>query len=260
MITSVTNAKVKRIVQLNTKVKARQETGEFVVEGSKMFKESPREWIREIYVSESFYKNKENRNLLEGRIFEIVEESVFLKMSDTISPQGILCVLSQPIYSYADFVNQENSLLLALEDIQDPGNLGTILRTAEGAGVTGIIMTNKTADLFNPKVIRATMGSIYRVPFFYTATFTQALAQFKKEGFLIYAAHLGGTKNYDQYSYLSKSIFLIGNEGNGLKDETANVANEKIRIPMKGKVESLNAAMAAGILLYEAARQRRENI
>lgn len=258
MITSVTNAKVKRVVQLNTKVKSRREMGEFVVEGLKMFNESPHEWIREIYVSESFYEKKENQNLLKGRLFEIVEDSVFLKMSDTMSPQGILCILSQPQYELTDFVKQENVFLLALEGIRDPGNLGTIFRAAEGAGVTGVIMTSETADLFNPKVIRATMGSIYRMPFFYTDTIIELLSQLKKEGFLIYAATLGGTKDYDQYSYLSKSVFLIGNEGNGLKEETVRIADEKIRIPMKGKVESLNAAMAAGILVYEAARQRRE--
>ena len=260
MITSVMNKKIKHIMQLNRRVKERKLYGEFIVEGKKMFMEAPKDWIRETYVSESFLLKKENKDLLKNINYEIIVDELFRKISDTVTPQGILCVLSQPKYKMRDLEKTNNPMLLLLEDLQDPGNLGMIIRTAEGAGVSGVLITNETADIFNPKVIRATMGSIYRVPFLYMTDINESIKELKKSGYLVFAADLEGTKNYDQVSYLEKTIFLIGNEGMGLKKETSDLANVKIQIPMHGKVESLNAAMATGLLIYEANRQRRNNI
>ena len=143
-----------------------------------------------------------------------------------------------------------------LENIQDPGNLGTILRTAEGAGIDGIIMNKGTVDIYNPKVVRSTMGSIFRVPFMYCDDIMGKVDELKKSGVKVYAAALGGTRNYSEPDYTRPSAFAIGNEGNGLTDEMINAADERIKIPMLGKVESLNAANAAGILMYEAFRQK----
>ncbi len=148
-------------------------------------------------------------------------------------------------------------LLLVTENVQDPGNLGTMFRTAEGAGVTGILMSRDTVDIFNPKTIRSTMGSIYRMPFLYTEDLKKDISELQKEGIHFYAAHLKGKASYDEADYQKPSAFLIGNEGNGLTTEIADLADVYIRIPMEGKLESLNAAMAAGILMYEANRQRR---
>lgn len=147
--------------------------------------------------------------------------------------------------------------LLILESIQDPGNLGTMVRTGEGAGITGIIMNKSTVDMFHPKTIRSTMGSIYRVPFYITEDLPDTLKKLKEKGVFLYAAHLKGTTSYDQPDYTIPTGFLIGNEGNGLSDEIAGLADEYIRIPMEGKVESLNAAIAATLLMYEVNRQRR---
>ena len=144
-------------------------------------------------------------------------------------------------------------LFLILEDIQDPGNLGTMIRTGEGAGVDGILMSKGTVDIYNPKTIRSTMGSLYRVPFLYTGDLTQTIGQLQKTGIRVYAAHLKGTKSYREPDYAEGAAFLIGNEGNGLKEETAALADEYIRIPMQGKLESLNAAVAAALLMYEVA-------
>lgn len=257
MITSVMNKKIKLISGLNRRAKERRVHDAFVVEGKKMFVEAPREWIREIYVSESFLLKKDNKEILKGYSYEIVQDDVFDKISDTVTPQGILCVLSRPHYQMGDLLKEEKPLIVALEDLQDPGNLGTILRTSEGAGVSGLLMTKETADIFNPKVIRATMGSIYRVPFVYTSDLREDILLLKEKGFSVVSADLAGKNMHDQESYLDKTMFLIGNEGNGLKKETSDLANVKIRIPMQGKVESLNAAMATGILIYEANRQRR---
>lgn len=146
---------------------------------------------------------------------------------------------------------------MILETIQDPGNLGTILRAGEGAGITGVVMNSATADIYNPKVIRSTMGSIYRVPFVYVEDWQQALGRIKAEGIRLYAAHLKGKVSYENEDYRTDTGFLIGNEANGLTEETAAMADCYVRIPMAGQVESLNAAVAASILMFETARQRR---
>ena len=146
---------------------------------------------------------------------------------------------------------------MVLETLQDPGNLGTIVRACEGAGITGIVMNRDTADIYNPKVIRSTMGSICRVPFVYVDDLGAACRKMKEQGIRLFAAHLKGMNNYDQEDYTDNVGFLIGNEAGGLTDETAALADCYIRIPMEGQVESLNAAIAASVLIFEAARQRR---
>lgn len=193
---------------------------------------------------------------LEKTGYEVVSDSVFNKISDTITPQGILCVVEQFHYNMKEILQKENPLLLVLENIQDPGNLGTMLRTAEGAGVDALIMSRDTVDIYNPKIIRATMGSIYRMPFCYVEDLHEALGELKKAGVHTYAAHLKGTQLHTEQDYSGKTAFLIGNEGNGLREETAALTDTYIRIPMEGKVESLNAAVAAAVLMYEAKRQR----
>lgn len=257
MITSAANAQVKHIIQLNQKAKARREHGLFVAEGRKMFREAPRSWIRKVYLSSGVTLDEEWESALMGLPYEIVEERVFRQMSDTKTPQGVLTLLKIPTYTLEEICSSRLPLLLLLEDLQDPGNVGTILRTAEGAGVDGVLVTSHTADLFQPKVIRATMGSIYRMPFYQLDDMGEAVTQLKNRGIHSYAAHLQGENSYDQEDYTKGTIFFIGNEGNGLSEALTNRADRLIHIPMAGKVESLNAAMAAGILMYEAARQRR---
>lgn len=151
-------------------------------------------------------------------------------------------------------------LVIILENLQDPGNLGTIVRTAEGAGVTGILLSADCVDIYNPKVIRSTMGSIYRVPFCYSRDLHADLARLKRQGVRLYAAHLKGRDFYDRFGYCDASGFLIGNESRGLTEETAALADTFVQIPMCGQVESLNAAVAASVLMYEANRQRRRAV
>ena len=152
----------------------------------------------------------------------------------------------------------EQTHLLILESVQDPGNLGTMVRTGEGAGITGVIMNKTTVDLFNPKTIRSTMGSIYRVPFMIMDDLPETMKQLKQNGISLYAAHLKGQHSYEEEDYTKACGFLIGNEGNGLSNEIADLADTYIKIPMEGQVESLNAAISATILMYEANRQRRK--
>ena len=256
MITAASNSRIKRLVQLNQKSKLRRTEDVFLAEGVKMFLEAPREQLQEVYVSESFLEKCSCREHLEEVGYEVVSDSVFSKISDTCTPQGVLCVLKQFHYNIEEMLRDKAPLFLLLENIQDPGNLGTMLRTGEGAGVSVIIMSRDTVDLYNPKVIRSTMGSIYRVPFYYADDFAAAVHQVQQAGVSVYAAHLRGKNSYACQDYTKGTAFLIGNEGNGLREETAELADCYIRIPMEGKVESLNAAVASSILMYEAHRQR----
>lgn len=219
-----------------------------------MFFELPKSQLKEVYVTETFEKKYEAE--LAGYRYEVISENVCKHISDTKTPQGVTAVVKQSGLTFEELLNLEKDpLFIVLENLQDPGNLGTILRTAEGAGVTGIIMNRETVDPYNPKVIRSTMGTIFRVPFVIVDDLSGALDRLKEAGVASYAAHLGGTSFYDQ-DYTKGAAFLIGNEGNGLTEEITKLAEHKIKIPMKGKVESLNAAIASTVLVYEAQRQR----
>ncbi len=268
MITSTSNQQMKNVSALLKKSKERKNTKNFVVEGPRMVVEAPEGSLKAVYVSESFENNAENKVLLEelkdkcskaNAVYETVADNVFKSVSDTQTPQGIMAVVDMPSYDLGDLLKGEKTHLLILESIQDPGNLGTMVRTGEGAGVTGIIMNKTTVDLFNPKTIRSTMGSIYRVPFFVTEDLGNTLQELQSKGISLYAAHLKGEHAYDEEDYTKACGFLIGNEGNGLSDEIANIADTYIKIPMEGQVESLNAAISATLLMYEANRQRRKN-
>lgn len=267
MITSTSNQRVKQIVQWQTKAKQRRQDGVFLAEGLKMYEEAPPELIREVYLTQSLLQHLESSkgaydkaHTIEEKLsrtgYETVTEEVFGRMSDTRTPQGILTVLSRPSCGLEQLLQGDKPLLVLLEDIQDPGNLGTILRTGEGAGITGVIMSSQTVDIYNPKTIRATMGSVYRVPFLYVEDMAAAIGALREKGIHVYAAHLQGQTYYDSFDFREGTAFLIGNEGNGLRQETARLADSYLKIPMEGQVESLNAAIAASLLVYEAHRQR----
>ncbi len=254
------NADIKYVIQLNKKPRQRKKDRVFIVEGPKMYAELPDKLLVKTYVSESFAAEEKNQKLLEKHPYDVVKDSVFEQMSDTKSPQGILAVARQLSYNVKDLLGKDKKtppFLLVLDTIQDPGNLGTMMRAGEAAGVTGILMNQETVDMYNPKVIRSTMGALYRVPFLYTEDLSGTLKELKKQGICLYAAHLKGTRDYDQENYSSPCAFLIGNEANGLSEEIASLADVYVKIPMCGSVESLNAAIAAAVLAFEGARQRR---
>jgi TrmH family RNA methyltransferase len=258
MITSTSNKQVKSIIQLHKKSKVRKEEDQFVVEGIKMFLEAPKEQIVSVYVSESFVSKQGNKDMLQHYPYEILEDSVFLAASDTKTPQGILCIMRQFHYTMEQIVKKEKAHIMILEDLQDPGNLGTIMRAGEGAGISGIILSHNCVDIYNPKTIRSTMGSIYRVPFIYVEDLKEAVTLLKDNKISIYAAHLKQSQDYEKLNFKESTAFMIGNEGNGLSDQLSNMADAYLKIPMLGKVESLNAAIAASVLMYEVARQRRK--
>ncbi|MCI8482907.1 MAG: RNA methyltransferase [Lachnospiraceae bacterium] len=256
MITSTANQQMKRVIQLNKKAKTRYEQRVFVVEGMKLCMEAPKEEIAAMYVSESFLEEEDKRKKIQGYSYEVVSDHVFQTISDTKTPQGILSLVKMPEYHLEDLMGK-NPHLLILESIQDPGNLGTMIRTGEGAGITGIIMNQTTVDVYHPKTIRAAMGALYRVPFYIAKDLQETIEYLKEKGIFLYGAHLEGNLSYDQPDYTRATGFLIGNEGNGLSAQTAELADTWIQIPMEGQVESLNAAVAAALLMYEVRRQRK---
>ena len=259
-ITSASNPRVKRLTALGRKAKLRREERVFIIEGERLYTDTPRKYLKEIYMTEEFLGEK-----LGGAAPDnctIVTPEIMRKISDTDTPQGVLCVAKMPSYTRKDLLGSADGrtpLLLLLENIQDPGNLGTMMRTAEAAGVTGVMMSRDTVDLFNPKTVRATMSAIFRMPFLYTDDLVGEIGQLREDGIAVYAAHLRASRPYDEADCGKPCAFLIGNEGNGLSEEAANAASGRVHIPMQGSIESLNAAMAAGILMFEAARQRRKN-
>ncbi|MBR4515455.1 MAG: RNA methyltransferase [Lachnospiraceae bacterium] len=260
VITSKDNERLKLIRKLLKSSGKREEHGLFVVEGERLAGEVPPELIDSVYLSEDYCERGGlHISEVEERTF-LVKNEIFRAISDTISPQGILVLVHIKSYNYDDFlvdaVNGKTPFILAADRLQDPGNLGTLIRTAEAAGVTGVVIGEGSCDLYSPKVVRATMGSIFRVPVLRTDSLKSIIDSLKESGVTFYGAHLKGACFYD-YDYTKGCGFLIGNEGRGLSEEIAGRADKLLKIPMEGRVESLNAAMSTAVISYEVLRQRR---
>ena len=254
MISSTSNPRIKNLKKLMTNARYRREKGCFPVEGPRMFFEIPKDRILEVYVTEAF--KERYRETLTGYPCEVIEDRIMRSLSDTKTPQGVMAMVRRQETSLTDLLNKDKpQAFLLLENLQDPGNLGTMLRTAEAAGMTGVIVDRRSVDPYNTKVIRSSMGAILRLPLLECDDLGPVCRQMKEAGIRIFAGHLDGESLY-QSDFRVSCAFLIGNEGQGLSPEIMAQADQGIRIPMKGKVESLNAAMAATILMYELLRQR----
>ncbi len=265
MITSTQNNQIKNIIALNKKARERKAQRLFVVEGIRAVQEVPGELLSAVYYIEDFGNTAEGQEMLASiskkapnASLEEVATNVFKTMCDTVTPQGVLALVKMQDFTLADVLGNGNAHIVILESLQDPGNMGTIIRTAEGAGATGIIMNSTTVDIYSPKVVRSTMGSIFRMPHLVTADLAATIDELKNQhGVTVYAAHLKGEKFYDELDFTGPTAFMIGNEGNGLTDEMAAKASSYLKIPMEGQLESLNASVAASLLMYETHRQRK---
>jgi TrmH family RNA methyltransferase len=253
--------KIKNIQKLMKNARYRRERQLFVVEGIRMFREIPEERLVELYYTEEAeqkYLQQEPlfQHCLSQKQAHPVTSSVFRELSGTETPQGILALVRMENRELSELLEPEQlPFLLILENLQDPGNMGTIIRTAEGAGVTGILISNDSVDIYNPKVVRSTMGSLFRMKLFISDNLTADVKRLQENNITVYGAHLDGNAFYDT-DLTKPSAFLIGNEGNGLTKDISRLADDLIRIPMLGQVESLNAAVSAAIISYEAFRQR----
>ncbi len=248
MITSKENELIKHIKSLNQK-KYRDEYGEYFVEGIKQVTEAIVEYadIKQIIICEKLLQNK-----IDVKDFptEFVSDKVFKSISDTQSPQGILAVLAKQKYN-----NDFSNVIFALDDVQDPGNVGTIIRTLDCAGIKNLIVSSATADVYNPKVVRSTMGAIYRIQIDESNDLMKTLTELQKKEYKIIVTTLDTDNYYDSLKFDEKTVVVIGNESKGIKKEIQNLADIKVKIPLLGKTESLNAGVAASIIAYEYVRK-----
>lgn len=260
VITSKDNDFVKHVKKLKEK-KFREEYNEFLVEGIKMIEEAINEdaVIKHIVVCDDC---KTQSSIPSDLLYEIAKydciyasEKAFNAMTDVANPQGILAIIEK-YPSEENQIDFKDDLFLVLDNIQDPGNMGTILRTADSLNLKQILVSKGTADQYNPKVVRSTMGAIFRVKVIECEDLTKTLKELKRHKIKIYATDLKTDKSIYDVNY-EKSAIVIGNEANGVSTEVLNLADEKIKIPMLGKTESLNAAVATSVILYEAKRPNR---
>jgi TrmH family RNA methyltransferase len=251
IISSPANNHVKKLKLLSTK-KGRGRFGEFIIEGIKNISSVPVGFeISIIAMSETFYKNYGEANF---KNFIIVKDSLFDSLSDTVTPQGILAVVKKKVYTYEDF-NGANPFIIVVHDLRDPGNIGAIIRTADAVNATAVVITGDSADIYNPKVVRATAGSILNVPIIHD-DIESALNFFKRMKISVLATHVYAEESLYSVDLTRPMSFIIGNEGQGLPESVVQKADLKIKIPMPGKAESLNASVAGAVVMYEVLRQR----
>lgn len=258
VISSKDNEIIKKIKSLKEK-KYRDIENCYIIEGIKLVKEAIAEnaKIKQIVVCEDCINDGEidTDTLYEIAKFDVVyvTEKVFKTITDVKTPQGIIAVIEKNnINSKIDY-NQD--IIIALDGVQDPGNLGTILRTVDSANLKQIILSKESADSYNPKVVRSTMGAIFRVNIIEVDSLKDMLQEAKKNDFKVMVTSLD-TKNSIYDVDYSKKVIVIGNEANGVSKEVQAIADEKVKIPMLGKTESLNASVAAGIMIYEYVRKK----
>ena len=295
IISSKDNEIVKEIRKLKEK---KYRKNKFIVEGIKMLEEAINEnasidliVIREgmdlsNLISNILYKNDADSGVKSKNIIDAISkiksitvtEKVFDTLTDVVSPQGVLAVINKRengiinqatennnAFEIGDKIKESENVkidtttdyILALDGIQDPGNLGTIIRTADSANLKQIIVSKNTVDAYSPKVIRSTMGAIYRVNIIEVENLEVTLKDLQKDGFKVVVTSLDTNNSIYDISY-NKSVVVIGNEANGVSKEVQELANEKVKIPMLGKTESLNAAVATGIMIYEYVRRKNE--
>lgn len=258
VITSKDNEVIKNIKKLKDK-KYRDEEGLYLIEGIKLIQEAIAEnaVIKKIVICDECTQGSEIDQKLLYAIAKFdciyVNKKVFDSLTTVVAPQGMLAVVEKPDKKLQ--INYNEDIILVLDGIQDPGNLGTILRTADSVNLKQIIISKKTADCYNPKVVRSTMGAIFRVNVIEADNLVETLKDIKRNKFKILATSLGGSENIYDIKYNKKAI-VIGNEANGVSKEILDIADNKVIIPMLGKTESLNASVATGVILYEYVRQK----
>ena len=277
VITSTSNQRIKNISSLLKRADKRKRDNVYVVEGVRLVLDAPLDDIQNIYVSDKLLNKSSTRDSTKSpdgsdedcdRIRHFLEEcdnagiditvvssDVIKRITDTVTPQGIVAVIRR----HNNCTYQGRDTYLLLEDIQDPGNMGTLLRSAEAAGIDMVIMSKGCVDIYNPKTIRSTMGTIYRLPYLRClddSMWYKIIDELKDAGVRLYGGCLNDSTYYGDVDYSSRCGIVIGNEGSGISDATLNMI-DKVHIPMKGGIESLNASVAGSILMYEINRHKR---
>ncbi len=258
VITSKDNEIIKNIRKLKEK-KYRDIKNEYMIEGLKIIKEAIMEEakIKLIVICEDCIKDGciDQKLLYEIAKYDCiyVNQKVFSLLTDVQNPQGMLAVIEKQ--NKEEDIDYKQDVIVALDGIQDPGNLGTILRTIDSVGLKQVIVSKQTADAYNPKVVRSTMGAIFRVNIIESEDLLETLKNVKKHKYKIMATSLETDNSIYDVDY-HKKVIVIGNEANGVSKEVLDYADEKIKIPMLGKTESLNASVATAVILYEHVRRK----
>lgn len=258
VISSKDNDLIKHIKKLKEK-KYRDENNEYIIEGVKLVEEAVQEKvkIKKIIICEDTTRTYEipTHIMLEIARYDCiyVTNKIFLAITQVTNPQGIMAIIEKNVEE--NEIDYTQDIIIALDGVQDPGNLGTILRTVDSIGLNQIIVTKDTVDAFNSKVVRSTMGAIFRIKIIEVENLSKIIKEMKKHHFKLLVTSLQ-TENSIYDIEFNKKIIVIGNEANGVSKEIQDIADEKAKIPMLGKAESLNASVASGIVMYEYVRQK----
>lgn len=260
MITSKDNEIIKYAVKLMKSAKFRREERLFTAEGVRICRDGVLSGVgveQFLYTRDAMEKYSDDYDRIKAASSSSVEisKSLFEKISDTKTPQGFFCIfnmLDKPSFPYT--INKQG-VYVALENLQDPSNIGTVLRTAEALGIDGIILSANCCDIYSPKVVRGSMGAVFRIPFYIAENFTGFVDNLTRRGFNTYGSTPHNADSITDIDFDS-GVMLIGNEGNGLTEQALAACSRRVKIPMQGRAESLNAAAAAGILMWEMLRAK----
>lgn len=258
-ITSLSNTAVKEAKLLKNR-KYREEKQLYFIEGARFVEEAfeAGAQIEAIFVSEEFRHMDDNLpNMLEKSSCNkyTVSEKIFREISDTETPQGILAIIKMQKRELS-VAQTGGGLFIILDSVRDPGNMGTIIRTADAAGFSGVIVCKGSVDVYNPKVLRSTMGSVFHIPVYTGLETVDVIRLLKADGISVYASHLKGEASIYNVDLSANAALVIGSEAEGISNETAGEADRLVRIPMPGNAESLNASVAAAVMIFESVRQR----
>ena len=266
IINSKDNKKIKDLKKIRDDKSFRNNKSLFFIEGEKIFIEAPKDMIDSIFISNTKYLELKKNNQFSTCIYDyineykneniyIVSDNVFDFVKDTINSQGIICLCKMKKQENIEKYIGKKDLIIILNNINDPGNLGTIIRTSEAFGATLIICDKKCVDLYSPKVIRATMGSIFRKKIYITYDIIETIQFLKKHNIRIYATTLDSSKNYIDEKFDMPLAIIFGNEANGIDKDVLSEVQNRVKINMEGNIESLNVAMSVGIIGFEIKRR-----
>ena len=250
-ITSQENSLVKHIKKLQTK-SYRVKTGEYLLEGYRLVRDAIENGVelKNIIVTDTFDASEfSHLDLI------VMPEKLFNQLKTTVNSQGIMAIAKINEREFDENIAKNNSFFIYLDGIQDPGNMGTIIRIADAGGVDGVLLSKTCVDIYNPKTIRSTMASMFNVPVYENCD-NDVLDMLKSNGFDLVAGSLEAKCSHYEANYSKRTVVVIGNEANGITDEVMDMCNVPVKIPIYGKAESLNASVACGILVYEILRQR----
>ncbi len=254
-IQRISKQKLHSSKKLNLK-KFREESGTFLIEGALGLQEALQsDWqITTIFVTNEFIGKSTSRTILQqarDRNIEILEvlEIELNTLTDVVTSQGVAAIASQKNDGIESFPDKEQSLIIALDTINDPGNLGTIIRTADWFGVDGVLVSENSVEKYSPKVVRASMGSFFHIPIIGSVNLVEQLGKLKQKGYWVSCASVGAKTTLQEIKLKSKSVIVFGSEAHGISDEVLGISDEQFSIPKYGQAESLNVAISCGVVL-----------